>query len=47
MSHGLFYRCPYYVSVSGNISAMLPSMQGEGSFRFHHKYLNLERHEGE
>ncbi len=28
MSHGLFYRCPYYVSGPGEISVALLSMGG-------------------
>ncbi len=39
MSHGLFYRCPCYVSVSGNISGALLSMQGQKSLGFHQKYI--------
>ncbi len=40
MSHGL-YRCPYYVSGSGNISAVLLSTDGQKALGFHQKYLNL------
>ncbi len=52
MSHGLFYRCIYYVSGPGNITVALLSMEGQIALRFHQKYLNLcltglERHEGE
>ncbi len=56
MSHGLLYRCPCYVSGSGNISVALLSMQGQRAFMFHQKILicvlkmnegltGLERHE--
>ncbi len=41
MSHGLFYRCPYYVSWSGNISVTLLSMEGQKALGFHQKYLHL------
>ncbi len=41
MSHGLFYRCIYYVSGPGNISVVLLSMEGQIALRFHQKYLNL------
>ncbi len=41
MSHGLFYRFPYYVSGPGNISVALLSMEGLRALRFHLKYLNL------
>ncbi len=41
MPHGLFYRCPCYVSGTGNIAVALLSMQGQRAFRFHQKYLNL------
>ncbi len=39
--HMLFYRSPCYVSGLGNISVVLPSMQGQTALRFHQKYLNL------
>ncbi len=29
MLHGLFYRCPCYISGPGNISVVLMSMQGQ------------------
>ncbi len=36
MSHGLFYRCPWY----------LLSMEGQRALRFHKKYINLcSKHE--
>ncbi len=41
MSHGLFYRCPCYVSGTGNIAVALLSMQDLRALRFHQKYLNL------
>ncbi len=44
MLHGLFYRCPHYVSGSGNrtlCSVTLLSMQGQKTLGFHQKYLNL------
>ncbi len=41
MSHGLFYRCPCYVSGTGNIAVALLSMQGQRVLRFNQKYLNL------
>ncbi len=41
MSHGLFYRCPYYVSGSGNISVALLSMEGQKALGFYQKYLHL------
>ncbi len=41
MSHGLFYRCPFYVSGPGNISVALLSMQGQRALGFHQKNLNL------
>ncbi len=41
MSHGLFYRCPYYVSGPGKCTVMLLSMEGQRALRFHKKYLNL------
>ncbi len=41
MSHGLFYRCPYYVSGPGNITVALLSMEGQRALRMHQKYLNL------
>ncbi len=58
MSHGLFYRCPCYVSGLGNISVELLSMEGQTALRFDQNYHNLcpkmnegltglERHEGE
>ncbi len=58
MSHGLFYRCIYYVTGPGNISVVLLSMQGQIALRFHQNILicvpkmnegltGLERHEGE
>ncbi len=40
MSHGLFYRCPCYVSGSGNMSVVLQSMEGQRALGFHQKYLN-------
>ncbi len=43
MSHGLFYRCPCYVSGSGNISVMLLSMEGQKALRFHQKYIKVLR----
>ncbi len=58
MSHGLFYRCIYYVSGPGNISVVLLSMEGQRALRFIRNILicvlkmnegltGLERHEGE
>ncbi len=41
MSHGLFYRCPCYVSEPGNISVVLLFMEDQRARRFHQKYLNL------
>ncbi len=41
MSHGLFYRCTYYVSGPGNISVALLSMEGQKALRFNQKYLNV------
>ncbi len=41
MSHGLFYRCIYYVSGPGNISVVLLSMEDQRALRFHQKHLNL------
>ncbi len=41
MSHGLFYRCPYYVSGPGNITVALLSMEDQRALRMHQKYLNL------
>ncbi len=41
MSHGLFYRCPWYISVPGNIAVVLLSMEGLRALGFHQKYLNL------
>ncbi len=41
MSHGLFYRCPCYVSGPGNISVVLLSMKDQKALGFHQKYLNL------
>ncbi len=41
MSHGLFYRCPCYISGPGNISVVLLSMEGLRALGFHQKYLNL------
>ncbi len=41
MSHGLFYRCPYYVSGPGNIAVALLSTEGQRALRFDQKYLNL------
>ncbi len=41
MSHGLFYRCFYYVSGPGNISVALLYMEGLRGLRFNQKYLNL------
>ncbi len=38
MSHGQFYRCPYYVSGPGNIAVAL---QGQTALGFHQKYINL------
>ncbi len=40
-SHGLFYRCPWYVSGPRNITVVLLSMKGHRALRFHQKYLNL------
>ncbi len=39
MSHGLFYRCIYYVSGPGNILVVLLSMDCQIALRFHQKYL--------
>ncbi len=58
MSHGLFYQCPYYISVPGNISVVLLSMEGQRSLGFHQNILicvpkmnkglmGLEQNEGE
>ncbi len=58
MSRGLFYRCPCYVSGSGNISVALLSMKGQRAPDFIKNILicvlkmngglkGLERHEGE
>ncbi len=58
MSHGLFYRCPYYISGPGNVSVALLCMQGQRSFRFNKNVLicvlkmnegltGLEQHDGE
>ncbi len=41
MSHGLFYRCPYYVSGSGNISVALLLMQDQKALGFDQKHLKL------
>ncbi len=42
MSHGLFYRCPCYVSGPGNIAVVFLSMEGLRAPGFHKKkYLNL------
>ncbi len=41
MSHGLFYRRPYFVSGPGNISVALLSMEDQKALGFHQKYLNL------
>ncbi len=41
MSHGLFYRCPCFVSRTGNITVALPSMQDLRALRFNQKCLNL------
>ncbi len=41
MSHGLFYRCIYYISGPGNISVALLSMEGQIALRFNQKHLNL------
>ncbi len=41
MSHGLFYRCPCYVSGSWNIAVVLLSMQGQRASQISSKYLNL------
>ncbi len=41
MSHGLFYRCIYYISGPGNISVVLLSMEDQRALRFHQKHLNL------
>ncbi len=45
MSHGL-YKCPYNVSGSGNISAVLLSTDGQKAHGFHQKYLNLCSNDG-
>ncbi len=37
MSHGLFYRCPCYVSGPGNIALLF---MGQRALRFYQKYLN-------
>ncbi len=58
MSHGLFYRCPYYISGPGNMSVALVSMQFRKLSDFIKNILIcvpnmneglacLERHEGE
>ncbi len=58
MSHGLFYRCIYYVFGPRNISGVLLSMECLIVLRFHQNILNcvpkmntgltgLEQHEGE
>ncbi len=41
MSHGLFYRCTYYVSGAGDIAVALRSMDDPRALRFHQKHLNL------
>ncbi len=41
MSHGLFYRCPCYVSGPVNIAVALRSTEGQRALRFYQKYLNL------
>ncbi len=41
MSHGLFYRGPYYVSGPGNITVALLSMEGHRALTFHQKYFNF------
>ncbi len=43
MSHGLFYRCIYYVSGPGNISVVLLSMEGQIALRFHQKHSNKKQ----
>ncbi len=58
MSHGLFYKCLYFFSGSGNISVVLLYMQGQRALFFIKNVLicvpkmneglkGLERHEGE
>ncbi len=44
MSHGLFQRCPYYVS--GLLTMLVPSMQGQKARGSHQKYLNLSSEDG-
>ncbi len=39
MSHGLFYRCPYFRFWALNVSVVLLSMQGQKALGFHQKYL--------
>ncbi len=41
ITHGLFYRSPYYISGSGNISVVLLSMQGQKALEFHQKCHSL------
>ncbi len=41
MSHGLFYKCLYFFSGSGNISVVLLYMQGQRALFFHQECLNL------
>ncbi len=41
MSHGPFYRCPYYLSGPGNIAVALLFMEGQRALRFYQNYLNL------
>ncbi len=55
MSHGLFYRCIYYVSGPGNISVALLSMELSDFIKnificvpkMNEGLTGLERHEGE
>ncbi len=55
MSHGLFYRCPCYVSGSGNISVALLEIRELSVFiknilicvpKMNEGLTGLERHEG-
>ncbi len=41
MPHGLFYRCPCYVSGPGNIVVALLSMEGQRALPIHQKYLHV------
>ncbi len=55
MSHGLFYRCIYYVSGPGNISVVLLSMELSDFIKnilicvpkMNEGLTGLERHEGD